>query len=52
MDKEFYTRIPKQKLSFYKKIKVDKEIRTLIKLVNYLEKWSQSYEKRGLSHHE
>lgn len=52
MDKDFYIRIPKQKINFYKKIKVGKEIRTLIKLVNYLEKWSQCYEKTNLDYYE
>ena len=36
-----FIKIPKQKLNFYHQIKVEKDIRILIKLVNYLEKWSQ-----------
>jgi len=44
-DKENYTRIPRQKLNFYHQIKVDKDIRILIKVVNYLQKLSKSYQK-------
>ena len=35
-------RIPKQKLGFYKRIKVDKDIRILIKVINYFQKMSQT----------
>jgi hypothetical protein len=41
-----YIRIPRQKLGFYNQIKVDKDIRKLIKLVNYLQKWSQGHESQ------
>lgn len=47
MDKnENYIRIDKQKSNFYKRIRVDKDIRKLIKLVNYLQKWSQIEQKK------
>ena len=46
MDKnDNYIRIPRQKLNFYKRIRVDKDIHKLIKLINYLQKWSQSYDR-------
>ena len=44
--KDNYIRIPREKLSFYHKIKVDKETRKLIKIVNGLQKWAQTERKR------
>ena len=47
MDKnDNYIRIPRQKLNFYKRIRVDKDIRKLIKLVNYLQKWGREWERK------
>ena len=39
--KENYIKIARQKLNFYHQIRVEEDIRKLIKLVNYLQKWSQ-----------
>jgi len=36
--KENYVRIPRQKLNFYRQIKVKEDIRKLIKIINYLQK--------------
>lgn len=36
-----FLKISKQKLSFYKRIKVDKDIRILIKVINYFQRMSQ-----------
>ena len=47
MDKEEkYLRIPKEKIRFYRRIKVDKDTRQLIKLVNYLQKWGLEWQKK------
>jgi len=42
MDKqEDYIRIPREKQNFYKRLQVDKDIRILIRVVNYLQKESK-----------
>ena len=44
--KDNYIKIPKQKLSFYRKLKVSKDIRKLIKLANYLQKWGYEWQRK------
>ena len=44
--KEDYIRIPKEKLNFYRQIKVDKDIRQLIKLANYLQQWGLEWQRK------
>lgn len=47
MDKnDNYIRIPRQKLNFYHQIKVGEDIRKLIKLVNYLQKWGHEWQEK------
>ena len=44
-DKENYVKIPRQKLNFYHQIRVGEDIRKLIKLVNYLQKWGHKWQE-------
>ena len=52
MDKNdnYYIRIPRPKQSFYKRLEfpkdTNKDIRKLIRLVNYLQKWGKVYQNK------